>query len=77
MKKKLLLRSAALSTLLACGAGAQVVNFHDANNGALSFPPLATANFLAARELIRIPAMTSGMDSANTGLDINPQPFIV
>jgi hypothetical protein len=40
MKKKLLLRSAALSTLLACGAGAQVVNFHDANNGALSFPPV-------------------------------------
>jgi hypothetical protein len=38
MKRKLLLSSAIIPSLLATGAMAQVVNFHDASNDQLSFP---------------------------------------
>jgi hypothetical protein len=38
MKRKLLLSSAVVPALLTSGAMAQVVNFHDAANGQLSFP---------------------------------------
>ena len=38
MKRKLILGSAVLPALLASGAAAQVVNFHDAANNQLSFP---------------------------------------
>ncbi|HTA31745.1 MAG TPA: immunoglobulin domain-containing protein, partial [Candidatus Cybelea sp.] len=38
MKRKLLLSSAVIPALLATGAMAQVVNFHDSANGQLSFP---------------------------------------
>jgi hypothetical protein len=48
MKRKLILSSAVVPALLASGAMAQVVNFHDAANNQLTFPGGAIYNKLFA-----------------------------
>jgi hypothetical protein len=49
MKRRLLFNSAAISALMACGASAQVVNFHDAANNALSFPGVGYSELYAGQ----------------------------
>jgi hypothetical protein len=49
MKRNLIINSAVMSALLACGASAQVVNFHDANNGAISLPGVGYSELFAGQ----------------------------
>jgi hypothetical protein len=49
MKRKFLLSSAVVPALLASGAMGQVVNFHDCNNGQLSFPGVGYSELFAGQ----------------------------
>jgi hypothetical protein len=49
MKRKLILSSTVISALLASGAMAQVVNFHDAANGQLAFPGVGYEELFAGQ----------------------------